>query len=236
MRGVFVTGTDTEIGKTRISCGLLHGLARTGLRVAGMKPVASGADRTPDGLRNEDALALQRAANVSLPYELVNPYAFEPPIAPHLAAAEANRPIDLPVLLSACNRICRQADVVVVEGVGGWEVPLSPRLALPALARALSLPVIMVVGMRLGCLNHAQLTARAIQADGLTLLGWVANQAQPGFPRARDNLETLRACLPVPLLGQVPHLEPDEITADISGYLADAVAAIAGGSVTVTRA
>ena len=228
MRGVFVTGTDTEIGKTRISCGLLQGLTRAGLRSAGMKPVASGSEPTPDGLRNEDALALQRSAGVTLPYDLVNPYAFEPPIAPHLAAAEAGRQIELPVLLSAYDRICQQAEAVVVEGVGGWEVPLSPVLALPDLARALGLPVIMVVGMRLGCLNHAQLTARAILADGLTLLGWVANQAQPEFPSAGENLETLRARLPVPLLGQVPHLDAAE-TDDINGHLAAAVAAIADG-------
>ena len=227
MRGVFVTGTDTEIGKTRISCGLLQGLARAGLRVAGMKPVASGSLHTPDGLRNDDALALHTGANVALPYELVNPYAFEPPIAPHLAAAEAGRTVELPVLLSAFRRICEQADAVVVEGVGGWEVPLAPAFALPDLARALNLPVIMVVGMRLGCLNHAQLSARAIQADGLNLLGWVANQAQAEFPRARENFDTLRARLPVPLLGQVPHLDSAETT-DISGHLEAAVAAIAG--------
>lgn len=226
MRGVFVTGTDTGIGKTRISCGLLQGFTHAGLRSVGMKPVASGALPTADGLRNEDALALQQSAGVGLPYEWVNPYAFEPPIAPHIAAAEAGVEIELAPVLEAYARLCAQGDVVVVEGVGGWQVPLSPHLSLPELARALGLPVIMVVGMRLGCLNHALLTARAIQADGLQLAGWVANRIEPEFPRAEQNLATLRTCLSAPLLGEVPYLAATE-SRESSAYLAAAIARLA---------
>ncbi|HEX5340573.1 MAG TPA: dethiobiotin synthase [Gammaproteobacteria bacterium] len=210
MRGVFVTGTDTGIGKTLVSCGLLRAFTQAGLRSVGMKPVASGAIRSPEGLRNDDALAILRSASVALPYEWVNPYAFEPPIAPHIAAAEAGVQIELSVLLEAYKQVCERGDAVVVEGVGGWQVPLSGRFGLPELARALALPVVMVVGMRLGCLNHALLTARAIRDDGLQLAGWIANRMQAEFPRARENLATLQNELPAPLLGEVPYLSAPE--------------------------
>lgn len=210
MRGVFVTGTDTGIGKTLVSCGLLRGFAAASLRSVGMKPVASGAIHTLEGLRNDDALAIQRSASVPLPYEWVNPYAFEPPIAPHIAAAEAGVQIELSVLLDTYRRVCERGDAVVVEGVGGWQVPLAERLSLPELALALALPVVMVVGMRLGCLNHAFLTARAIRADGLRLAGWIANQVESEFPRADENLATLREGLPAPLLGTVPYMAVPE--------------------------
>lgn len=227
MRGWFVTGTDTEIGKTRTSCGLLRAFAAAGRRSAGMKPVASGSMRTPDGLRNEDALALQRCASVPLPYELVNPYAFEPPIAPHIAATEAGVRIELERILDAFAQVSARSEVTIVEGVGGWCVPLSNQLTLPQLARALGLPVIMVVGMRLGCLNHAVLTARAIQEDGLQLAGWVANGIAAEFPRAQENLATLREAIAAPLLGEVPH-GPDP-QADVTGlYLAGAIAHLMG--------
>ncbi|HET7922234.1 MAG TPA: dethiobiotin synthase [Gammaproteobacteria bacterium] len=205
MRGVFVTGTDTGIGKTLVSCGLLRAFAAAGLRSVGMKPVASGARRTPDGLRNEDALAIQSSASEALPYEWINPYAFEPPIAPHIAAAEVGVTVELPVLRDAYARLCGYGEVIVVEGVGGWQVPLSGGFGVPDLARALELPVLMVVGMRLGCLNHALLTARAIRADGLQLAGWVANHSDPGFLRARENLVSLRNALSAPLLGEIPY-------------------------------
>lgn len=226
MRGMFVTGTDTGIGKTRISCGLLRGFARTGMRSVGMKPVASGSLQTPDGLRNDDALALQHSASVKLPYDWVNPYAFEPPIAPHIAASEAGVRIELPILLEAYAQVCKHGELVVVEGVGGWQVPLADDLSLPELARALGLPVLMVVGMRLGCLNHALLTARAIQADGLQLAGWIANRIEPEFPRAEQNLTSLQDRLPAPLLGEVPYL-PAERSDDVSAYLTTAVQMLA---------
>ncbi|MGH7484456.1 MAG: dethiobiotin synthase [bacterium] len=226
MRGMFVTGTDTGVGKTRISCGLLHGFARAGVCSVGMKPVASGAMRTPEGLRNDDALVLQQHAAVMLPYEWINPYVFEPPIAPHIAASEVGVRIELPVLLDAYAKVCSRGELVVVEGVGGWQVPLAADLSLPELARALGLPVIMVVGMRLGCLNHALLTARAIQADGLQLAGWIANQVDPEFPRAEQNLTSLRSRLPAPLLGEVPYLSAER-SDDVSDCLATALQTLA---------
>ncbi|HET7650748.1 MAG TPA: dethiobiotin synthase [Gammaproteobacteria bacterium] len=227
MAGWFVTGTDTEIGKTRISCGLLRAFAAAGLRSAGMKPVASGSMRTPDGLRNEDALALQQSASVPLPYELVNPYAFEPPIAPHIAAAEAGVRIELQPILDAYAHVSARSEITIVEGVGGWCVPLSDQIALPQLARALELPVIMVVGMRLGCLNHAVLTARAIREDGLQLAGWVANGIAAEFPRARENLATLREAIAAPLLGEVPHAPDPQATA-AGRHLAGAISRLMG--------
>ncbi|HEY4127436.1 MAG TPA: dethiobiotin synthase [Gammaproteobacteria bacterium] len=203
MRGYFVTGTDTGIGKTRVSAGLLKAMSKSGLKSAGMKPVASGAEQTAGGPRNEDALALMAAASVKKPYAVVNPYCFLPPVAPHLAAREVQVEIGLDPIRSAYAELCLGADAVVVEGVGGWQVPLSETLELPDLARELELPVLLVVGMRLGCLNHALLTARAIRADGLEFAGWVANAIDPDFQRPEANLATLSAALNAPLLGQL---------------------------------
>lgn len=204
MRGYFITGTDTGIGKTRVTSGLLKAFARMGRKTVGMKPVASGAGETPEGLRNEDALALQAAASEERPYGLVNPYCFAPPVAPHLAALEAGVEIELETIRAAYTQLCKGADTVLVEGVGGWQVPLSPALELPDLARELGLPVILVVGMRLGCLNHALLTARALNADGLTLAGWVANGIDPAFERPEANVASLEAELHAPLLARLP--------------------------------
>lgn len=205
MKGVFVTGTDTGVGKTRVSLGLLHALKARGLNTAAMKPVASGAAATPAGLRNEDALALQAAATLARPYALVNPYCFAPAIAPHLAAREAGTEIDLEKVRAAYAEVRRGADAVVVEGAGGWQVPLSETLEFPDLVRDLELPVILVVGMRLGCLNHALLSARAIRADRVELMGWVANAMDSGFERPEANLATLEAELDAPLLGRLAH-------------------------------
>jgi dethiobiotin synthetase len=216
MRGFFVTGTDTGIGKTRVSAGLLRALTKSGLKTVGMKPIASGAEMTAEGLRNEDALALQKAASLKRDYALVNPYCFAPPIAPHIAALDAQVEIVLDPILTAYAELCRGADAVVVEGVGGWQVPLSPVLELPDLAREFDLPVVLVVGLRLGCLNHAQLTARAIRADGLELAGWVANAVDPDFQRPEANLATLAAELQAPLFGTLPYApktRPDEVAA-----------------------
>ena len=205
MKGVFVTGTDTGIGKTRVSVGLLHALNKAGLKTVGMKPVASGARMTPEGLRNDDALALQRAASLKRDYGLVNPYCFTPAVAPHLAAREAGVTMGLTAVHEAFGKLRHGADAAVVEGVGGWQVPLAESLELPDLVRELELPVLLVVGLRLGCLNHALLTARAIRADGLELLGWVANGIDPGFERPEANVATLEAMLDAPLLGRLPH-------------------------------
>lgn len=209
-QGYFITGTDTGVGKTLVSKILMRRLRETYPNVVGFKPVASGCTMTPAGLRNADALALQQASSMALPYETINPYAFEPPIAPHLAAADANTHIDL---TNICERIeSVTADRIVVEGVGGWLVPLNARESMADLAQRLKLPVVLVVGMRLGCLNHALLTAAAIRQTGLPILGWVANQIDPDVVRCEDNIATLNAKLGVPLLMSLPWLpRPDLI-------------------------
>ncbi|MEW7980790.1 MAG: dethiobiotin synthase [gamma proteobacterium symbiont of Phacoides pectinatus] len=204
--GLLITGTDTECGKTEVTLGLMHALQGRGLRVLGMKPVASGALPTPRGLRNEDALRIQAQGSTPLPYRQVNPYAFEPPVAPHLAAAEAGVEIAFDPIREGVRGLARQADLVLVEGVGGWRVPLGPDGDLCDLARTLELPVILVVGMRLGCINHALLSVESIVASGLPLAGWVANRVDPGMRVAEGNLRTLRQGIPAPLLGEVPRL------------------------------
>lgn len=226
MRGLFVTGTDTGIGKTRVSAGLLRALTQAGHKTVGMKPIASGADMTPGGLRNDDALELQKAASLKRDYALVNPYCFAPAIAPHIAALDAQVEISLDVIRSAYAELCQGADAVVVEGVGGWQVPLSPSLELPDLAREFGLPVVLVVGLRLGCLNHAQLTARAIRADGLELAGWVASAIDPAFQRPEANLATLAAGLQAPLLGHLPYA-PKARADEVAALLKSAADALA---------
>ncbi len=207
MKRWFITGTDTEIGKTYVACALVRWLVSQGHRVAGMKPVASGCERTNEGLRNEDALALMTAANVVVPYETVNPFAFEPAIAPHIAAAEAGQSIDIEKINAAANTI--KADHLVIEGVGGWCVPLGGDRLLGELAKVIADEVILVVGMRLGCINHALLTASQVERDGIPLKGWIANHVDPDMQAQAENLETLRLLMPVPLLGVLPwgHLE-----------------------------
>ena len=197
-RNVFVAGTDTGIGKTHVSCALLHALRADGARAAGMKPVASGCAPTREGLRNEDALALIAASDPQPDYAMCNPYAFEPAIAPHLAAADADVQIAFAPIESAYAHLAARADLVVVEGVGGWAVPLSDSLEAADIPRRLNLPVILVVGLRLGCINHARLSARAILDDGCELMGWVGNCIDPEMQRRDDNLATLRATLPAP--------------------------------------
>lgn len=203
----FLTGTDTEIGKTTIAAGLLHAARQAGLSTAAAKPVASGCQLTAQGLRNDDALALLGECTLALRYEEVNPLAFAPPIAPHLAARDAGVSLDVASLLAPVQAIvAKQADFTVVEGAGGWRVPLAGHETLADLARALKLPVILVVGVRLGCINHALLSAEAIARDGLTLAGWVANLVDPNSSRVDDNLACLRERIAAPCLGFVPHL------------------------------
>jgi dethiobiotin synthetase len=225
-RGVFVTGIDTGVGKTRVAVGLVHALVARGLRVAGMKPVASGCARTPEGLRNDDARALAAEANVAAGYDLVNPYAFEPPIAPHIAAAAAGVRIEIPVLARAFATLAARADRVVVEGAGGWRVPLGADAEVADLARALGLPVLLVVGIRLGCINHALLTAESIVRGGATLLGWVASCIDAEMPSVEDNVATLVRGLPAPLLGTLPFAERPAVaqTAHELAAAADALA------------
>ncbi|WP_043319656.1 dethiobiotin synthase [Microbulbifer sp. HZ11] len=204
-RTFFVTGTNTEVGKTYTSAALLHAAATQGLKTAAVKPVASGCEQTPDGLRNRDALTLMEAMTEELPYEQVNPIALEPAIAPHIAAMEAGKRLDVSRLVGICRGVMStKTDLVLIEGAGGWRVPLAPRQFLSDLPRELELPVVLVVSLELGCINHALLTAEAIHRDGLKLAGWVANFARAPkseMPRAQENLMTLGAILPAPCLG-----------------------------------
>lgn len=203
----FVTGTDTEVGKTTLSAGLLQAAQRRGLSTLGAKPVASGCEWAEGALRNGDALALMAESTLKLPYEAINPYAFEPAIAPHIAAQEAGMALTAQVLLPPMRKVlAQQADFTLIEGAGGWRVPLAGKDNLSDLAIALGLPVILVVGVRLGCINHAVLTAEAIVRDGLKLAGWVANIIDPGTSRLEANLMTLAERLPAPCLGKVPRL------------------------------
>jgi dethiobiotin synthetase len=206
-RAYFVTGTDTEVGKTTIAAGLLHAAHLAGLSTAAAKPVASGCVRTAAGLRNDDALALLGECSLALGYDEVNPFAFEPAIAPHLAACEAGVELSVARLLPAVRWVLdKGADFSLVEGAGGWRVPLTGRENLSDLAIALRLPVILVVGVRLGCINHALLSVEAIERDGLRLAGWVANIVDPQTSRLEENLATLAERLPAPCLGRVPRL------------------------------
>jgi dethiobiotin synthetase len=198
----FLTGTDTEIGKTFITCALLHCARRTGLSAAGLKPIAAGTDA--EGL-NDDVERIRAASSVELPREVINPFCYQSPIAPHIAAAEEGRPIDFGTIAYTVTTARKQADFVVVEGVGGFCVPLAEDRNSADLAVLLGLPVILVVGMRLGCINHALLTTEAILARGLRLAGWVANRIDPNMSRFEENLKTLETLLPMPLLGIVPH-------------------------------
>lgn len=204
--GLFITGTDTGCGKTEVTLGLMWALQQGGERVLGMKPVASGAVETAEGLRNEDAQRLQAQGSSALRYEWVNPFAYAAPIAPHLAAMGAGRAIDLGRVAEAFTRIGEGADRVLVEGIGGWQAPLSADTTVADLALRLELPVILVVGLRLGCLNHALLSAASIRQSGARLLGWVANQVEPEMGALEGNLETLRGRLGLPCFGVVPCL------------------------------
>jgi dethiobiotin synthetase len=198
---VFVTGTDTGVGKTRVAATLCRGLAARGVRVAAMKPVASGCTLTPEGLRNEDALALLAAMNVGARYSDVNPYAFAPAIAPHIAAREAGVDIDFAVLDPAFERLRMRSDALIVEGAGGWLAPLDSSRGFADLAVHWHMDVVLVVGMRLGCLNHALLTAESIERRGLRLRGWVANSIDPKFERLTENIASLESRIAAPCLG-----------------------------------
>jgi dethiobiotin synthetase len=208
-RGVFITGTDTGVGKTVVAAALIKSLVRQGLRVAVMKPVAAGAYMTASGPRNADALALAQAANVAAPYEQVNPYCFAAPIAPHIAARDASVVVDIELLRQRFDELARDADCVVVEGAGGWLTPISDCASMADVAAALALPVVLVVGLKLGCLNHAFLTAGALAARGVSLAGWIGNSIDPAFERAADNIAALEkrlqpAAAIVPYASQAP--------------------------------
>lgn len=204
MIACFVTGTDTGVGKTLASCALLHTLNQHYPRVIGMKPVASGAELDTQGLLcNEDCRALRAASSIQVAPHLDNPFLFADPVSPHIAAQRANRDIQLPPILAAYQTLSQHADAIVIEGAGGWQVPLNDQLRIADLATALALPVILVVGLRLGCINHALLSAEAIQASGLELAGWIANRVDPSMLEADANLAYLKQHLNAPLLADI---------------------------------
>ncbi len=204
----FVAGTDTGVGKTLVAAALLHLASERGLASIGLKPVAAGCERSPAGLRNHDAELLARHASVELPYGEINPLALEQAIAPHIAAEREGRRLAAAPLVGHCRKaMMRSHQFCLVEGAGGWRVPLNARESLADVAKGLSLPVILVVGMRLGCLNHALLSAEAILRDGLDIAAWVANVVEPQMAALRENMATLAARLPFPMLGLIPFQE-----------------------------
>ena len=224
--GVFVAGTDTGIGKTVAAASLLAAVNGRGLRAVGMKPVASGCAPRAGGLRNDDAELLIAHSAGNPDYAQVNPYALPEPVAPHLAARAAGIEIRLERIVAAHAALRAQADIVVVEGVGGWTVPFSATLMQADLVRALGLPVILVVGLRLGCINHALLSARAIAADGCRLIGWIGNRIDPEMERSQENLSTLQERLTAPCLGVLPFAQsPDAV--ELAGHLGAALNVVA---------
>lgn len=204
---LFITGTDTDVGKTVVATGLLAAATKTGLRSAAIKPVAAGCEDTGAGLQNDDALQLQAASSHQLPYQQVNPVALEAAIAPHIAAQEQGKILSADRLVGYCRGLALlPVDLLLVEGAGGWRVPLNSRETLADVARELNCSVVIVVGIRLGCLNHALLTAEAVRRDGLEIAGWVGNIIDPQMPRLDENIATLKQLFNEPCLGVVPRL------------------------------
>ena len=215
----FITGTDTEVGKTVASGALLQAAGAAGYRTAGYKPVASGCDVTPEGVRNSDALALQRYSSLTLRYEQVNPLAFIEPTAPHIVSADEGRPIAFEALSQGLRALEAQAEWVLVEGAGGWYTPLSETQTYADWVAQEQLPVILVVGVKLGCINHAMLTADAVQARGLRLAGWIANDIEPPGKRHQAYMATLKQRIPAPFLGEIPWLPDAAAQADCGRFI-----------------
>ena len=217
---LFITGTDTDVGKTAIAMGFLWLANSMGLRTAAIKPVAAGCEDTGAGLQNDDALQLQAIASHKLPYQQVNPVALEAAVAPHIAAQESGKTLSASRLVGFCRGVAiLPVDMALIEGAGGWRVPLNDRETLADVARELSCPVVIVVGMRLGCLNHALLTAEAVRRDGLEIAGWVANIIEPDMPRLEENIATLKRLFKEPCLGTVPRLQnltPEQVGSYLS--------------------
>jgi dethiobiotin synthetase len=216
---LFITGTDTDVGKTVVATGLLAAAAKAGLRTAAIKPIAAGCEDTGSGLQNDDALQLQAASSHPLPYQQVNPVALEAAIAPHIAAEEQGKTLSASRLVGYCRGLALlPVDLLLVEGAGGWRVPLNNRETLADVARELNCSVVIVVGLRLGCLNHALLTAEAVRRDGLQIAGWVGNIIDPQMPRLDENIATLHRLFNEPCLGVVPRLT-DLTPEQIGSYL-----------------
>lgn len=218
MSAFFVTGTDTDVGKTFVSCALLNAARKQGLSTLGLKPVSAGCESIDGVLKNEDALRLQNASTIQLPYSQVNPSALKEACSPHIAASLTNKTLSASRLAGYCRgAMMNKADFTIVEGAGGWRVPISPRETMADLAKHLALPVLLVVDMRLGCINHALLTADAIRSDGLKLAGWVANQVSADAMGYLDeNLQTLRSALGVPFVGFTGHLAGEQGVSECS--------------------
>lgn len=215
----FITGTDTEVGKTVASCALLQAAVAAGYHAVGYKPVASGSQMTPEGIRNDDALALQRASARPLPYEMINPLTFIEPTSPHIISAYEQRPITFSVISEGLAKLEQLSDWLLVEGAGGWFTPLSDSTTFADWVKQEQLPVILVVGVKLGCINHAILTAEAIKASGLRLAGWIANAIQPPGKWHLEYMTTLKQRLAAPLLGEIPWLEDLTPGTPLGGYL-----------------
>lgn len=213
MSSLFVTGTDTEVGKTVISVAIMKSLQKQGEVVVGMKPIASGCDVTEHGLRNEDAVAIQQQCSTPIDYEIINSYSFEPAIAPHIAAKQVGVEIDFRHIQKQFCVLQQDADSVIVEGAGGWLVPLNDQLSMEDLAIRLGLPIVVVVSIKLGCINHALLTLQAIEHSGLPIYGWVANRLEPNS-QADEIINTLKNAISAPCLGDVPHLSSTEQACD----------------------
>ncbi|MEY8248882.1 MAG: dethiobiotin synthase [Bermanella sp.] len=216
----FITGTDTDVGKTICTAALLHKAKLAAKTTLGLKPLAAGCEVTDAGLRNADALALIAQSTESLPYEQVNPVALQEAIAPHIAAERLNKPLSAARLVGYLRGVLmiNRAEFICIEGAGGWRVPLNPKETLAEVAKDLNLPVILVVGMKLGCINHALLTAEAIQRDGLNVVGWIANQLTPDMEAYQENIDSLKKLIRVPCLGEVPHLAEPSVE-EVAQYL-----------------
>jgi len=216
-KSVFITGTDTDVGKTQISVALIQLFQKQGLTVAGMKPIASGCDMTATGLRNDDALQLNKQAQINMPYKVINPYHFSPAIAPHIAAEQAGVEIDLKVIQQHFNTLQQQFDCVVVEGAGGWLVPINSHQTMADLAIQLDLPIVLVVDIRLGCINHALLSVAAIEQSGLVLHAWVANQINP-TSQADAIIDSLKIRISAPCWAVIPSLKTEQNAVDYFDY------------------
>lgn len=227
-QGIFITGTDTGCGKTEITLALMQHLQSQGLQVLGMKPVASGAEESGEGLRNTDALRILEAGSLAVPYELVNPYAFAPPAAPHLAAEQAGVTIRSEAIRNCYDALCDLADFVVVEGVGGWRVPLGPELDVSDLPVLLRTPVLLVVGMRLGCLNHALLSAESILDLGANFAGWVSNQLEPDMLMQPGNLATLEGRVPAAKLGDMDFMASTAVASPEASFDVEGIKTLIG--------
>ncbi|MGB4247826.1 MAG: dethiobiotin synthase [Pseudohongiellaceae bacterium] len=222
-RTFFVTGTDTGVGKTLVSAAILCAAQRHGLTTVGLKPVAAGCEETPAGLRNDDALLLQKYTSLPLLYEQINPVSLRLAVAPHIAAEQEGKRLDLSRLEGICRAsMMQRAGLTVIEGAGGWRVPLNARHFLSDLALALKVPVILVVGIRLGCINHALLTAQTIHGDGVPLAGWVANVLEPEMAFVDENIAAIESRIGAPCLARIPH------QGDMTDRVGDVIESIAG--------